>query len=369
MAAATTPKILLVGATGYVGGTVLASLLDKKTGILSTFLPITLLVRGVDRVKVLTSTYGEEAVQPVLYDGVDDLDTTAAVAAQHDIVINTAISYHTPSAQAILRGLAQRKASTGRDVWMFQIAGTSNIADRPFTQAWIEKDPEREFDDAKDDIYAYEKEREAHAPYAQRTAELAVVDGGLELGVKTLVIMPGLIYGVGTGLFNKNSIQMLSYMKSALHYGFGTIVGDGSGVWGHVHVRDLAELYKIAVLDVVENGGKRLPSGKKGIIFADNGRSTWLEVAQGATTAVFEEGKIKENQVQSVDLKVGAVRLAEFMGFDKLESPLVVDAGLSSTARTVSSVAKSLGWTPTRGDEAWKKHFGEELKILLAKTA
>jgi hypothetical protein len=67
----------------------------------------------------------------VLYKNLDDLEGATKVAAQHDIVINTAMGYHPASAEALVRGLAQHKAETGRDVWMIHTSGTSNLGDYP----------------------------------------------------------------------------------------------------------------------------------------------------------------------------------------------------------------------------------------------
>ena len=252
-------QILLTGATGYIGGTILTRLLNSNSPALSSA-TITCLVRGSDRIAALTATYGAR-VKPVLYEGIDDLEATIAIAAQHDLAINTMTGYHPASAQALVRGLAKRKESTGRDVWMIHTSGTSNVADQPISGKWIEEDPEREFDDNKDDIYGYEKEREALHPYLQRTTELGVVDLGLELGVKTLVIMSPTIYGIGSGAFNTISIQVPSYIRSVLELERALVVGEGRGTWDHVHVEDLAELYKIVILNVLEEGAKDLPTG------------------------------------------------------------------------------------------------------------
>ena len=49
------------------------------------------------------------------------------------------------------------------------------------------------------------------------------------------------------------------------------MVGDGKGVWDHVHIADLARLYEIVLLTMID-GGKGLPFGKQGIIFSAAGR-------------------------------------------------------------------------------------------------
>jgi nucleoside-diphosphate-sugar epimerase len=353
MTSTTPPQILLTGATGYIGGSILAHLLNSPSPTLSKA-TITCLIRGPERAVTLSSTYGAR-VRPIVYKDLDDLEATTAVAAQHDLVINTTLGFHPASAQALIRGLA-------RDVWMIHTSGTSNLGDRPMSGAWVEKVPEREFDDAKDDIYGYEKEREALHPYLQRSTELGVVDTGLELGVKTLVIMSPTIYGIGSGLFNRTSIQLPSYVRSVLRHGHAVVVGNGKGVWDHVHVDDLVELYEIAVLDVLEKGGKGLPTGKKGIIFSGNGRHTWMEVAQAVADACYEEGKITEKRVESVGLAEGAKILSAYL--DQADE-VMVELGLSSNSRTVSSVGRSLGWKPTRGEEAWRKGFRDDVKAVL----
>jgi nucleoside-diphosphate-sugar epimerase len=297
-----------------------------------------------------------------VYKDLGDIEATTAAAAQNDIVINTTLGYHSASAQALLHGLEQRKASTGREVWMIHTSGASNLADQPISRAWVDKDPEREFDDINDDIYEYEKEREAVHSYPQRSTELGVVDEGLRIGVKTLVIMSPTIYGIGSGIFNKTSIQLPTYIRCVLENGRAVVIGSGKGQWDHVHVEDLADLYTNATVNILKNGGRGLPSGKRGIIFSGNGRHSWMEVSQEVADACFAEGKIAENRVESVGLSEGAKILSSYL--DHVDETMI-EVGLASNSRTVSSVARNLGWKPTRGQEAWKKGFKDDVKALL----
>lgn len=359
-----TKKILLTGASGFIGGTVLSTLLNSTASSLRSA-PVTCLLRGSDRAALLSSTYGDR-VKPVLYRDLDDLEATTAVAAQHDIVINTTLGYHSASAQALIRGLAQRKASTGRDVWMIHTSGVSNIVDMPISEPQV---PVREWDDLADDVYTFEKKKEGLVPYPQRTTELGVIDTGLELGVKTIVVMSPIIYGVGTGLFNKTSIQTY-YMKAVMNIGRAVVVGDGEGVWDHVHVKDLADLYNIVTLEILENEGKSVPTGKKGIIFSANGRHSWAEKAQDIADACYAEGAIPEKTVTRLSLEEGTKTLAPHLGFFseeqlRKEGPRLIETGFCSNARTVASVARKLGWAPSRGDEAWKGGFRDDAKDLL----
>ncbi|KAI1470470.1 NAD(P)-binding protein [Daldinia caldariorum] len=361
MASSTTPQILLTGATGFIGGTILDHFINSKSPALSGA-SISVLLRGEDRVAKITSAYGSR-VKPILYKDIDDIDAIVASAAQHDVVINTTVGFHPASIQAAVRGLAQRKAATGRDVWLVSTSGTSNFSDTPISKKWVEPE-NQEFDDAKDDIYGYEKDREVReGPYHQRTAELGAIDLAIELGVKSIIINSPTIYGRGTGLFNKTSVQVPALVRAVLELKKGVVLGDGKGVWDHVHVEDLADLYLLVVERIIAQGGEGVPSGKKGIIFSGNGRHQWLDVAQGVADAAFAEGLIPSNKVESITLAEGRKYMMDGQAPEE-----IIEKAFISNSRTVSSVARSLGWKPTRGEEAWKQGFVEEVKAELEKN-
>lgn len=355
------PRIMLTGATGFVGGTVLDQLLKSDCPALKNG-TITILLRDASRAAVYSAAWGAR-INPIIYEGLDDVETAISTASQHDLVINNTLGFHAASAQALLQGLSLRKAQTGRDVYMIQLSGASNLADQPITGTYLE---DREFDDIKDDIYEYERMRQKLRPYEQRSTELGVIDKGLELGVKTLVMMPPLIFGLGTGLFNRISVQIPVYIEAALRHRRGVVVGEGKGQLDHVHVQDLASLYEIVVVEILENDGKRLPQGKKGIVFSGNGRHTWMEVAQRVAEACVVEGAIGDAEVQSLTLDEGANAFKSYVdlvGGDLTE----LEVGLCCNSRTFASVARDLGWKPVRGDNEWIRGFRDDVKAVLQK--
>jgi nucleoside-diphosphate-sugar epimerase len=228
-----------------------------------------------------------------------------------------------------------------------------NLPDQPITGKYHE---DHVFDDSQDDLYAYEKMRDETTPCGQRTSELGVIDEGIRTGVKTLVIMSPTIYGVDSGEFNKSSIQGPGYVKSTIANVQAVVVAEGEGIWDNVHIEDLAELYKLCLLNVLEKGGSDLPTGRKGIIFSENGQHTRKGLAQGVANAAYEVGKIKTKDVKSVSLEE-AVNIFTFTGGDTL----LMELGFSSNSRTKSAVGRSLGWKPTRDSEAWTRGFAEEV--------
>ncbi|KAK5166914.1 uncharacterized protein LTR77_007643 [Saxophila tyrrhenica] len=341
--------------TFNTGGTILTHLLKSDNPALKNAI-ITCLVRGEQRISQLEKAYGSR-VKAELYQDLDDVERTIEVTSQHDYVINTTLGFHPESAAALVKGLAKRKQSTGKDTFMIHTSGTSNLADQPITGKLLE---DRVFDDAKDDIYGYEKEREKGQLYLQRNSELGVVDAGIETGVKVLVIMSPTIYGRGSGIGNTSSIQVPAYVKTTLASGQGVVVGEGKGIWDNVHVEDLAGLYELVLLNQIQANGSDLPTGKKAIIFSGNGRHTWGELAAGVAQAAYQAGQIKTAEVKSVTIEEAANLWPA-----PWNEPLRVELGLSSNSRTESTVGRQLGWKPSRSAEAWKDGFTEEVKAAL----
>ncbi|KAL1792261.1 hypothetical protein ACET3X_010012 [Alternaria dauci] len=351
-------KILLTGVTGYIGGSVLYQLLRGKHPAVQDA-EITCLVRGQDRIAQLHNAFGPE-LKVVLFDGLEDVARLVEIASQYDIILNMTLGYHLASAVAFVKGLFLRRAHTGRDVWMVHTSGVSNLADQPLSGAHVESTPDLEFNDAEDDIYAYEKARNAKKMYIQRTTELGMIDAGIALGVKTVVLMPPLIYGVGTGLWNKRSLQVPRLVQAAITEGQAIVVGEGQGVWDNVHIEDLAGLYELILIDIVSRDGASLPTGKQGVVFSAHRRHTWIEVSQAVADVARRAGMINSSVVRTVSLAEGAKHLTG--GVEQ-----VAELGFASTCRTRSEIAKKLGWCPSAGVETWERGFVEEVNALRSK--
>lgn len=367
MASAPAPKILLLGATGYVGGTVLHHL--TRSPALAGCLPISVLVRGAERADKLKSAYGNH-VSTVPVTSLNDLDLITTLASEHDIVINAGTGYHPASAEALVYGLAKRKAASNGNnngegtapPWIIHTSGNSNIADNPLAgdcypeDFWLhDSDPER--------IYELEKEKEAREPYLQRTAELAVLDAGSRLGVGATVLQIPAIFGVGRGLFSTAEALVPMMLRFVLKHGYGPRLGDGTARMGLVHVEDLAALYVRIVEEVVEGGGKVVPSGRGGIVFPCVGMVTVVDIARDCVEAVARKGIIQTKEVKEVDLDTVA---AEFGAGDLgRHIAAICWAAHWNTVGTVGE--KKLGWRPVHRKEAWhdRAHFDSELDAVL----
>jgi nucleoside-diphosphate-sugar epimerase len=241
------------------------------------------------------------------------------------------------------------------------------MGDQPITGKYHEN---HSFSD-KENIYAYEKAREALQLYPQRTSDIVTVESGLEMGVPTHIIMPPTIYGVGTGLFNKLSIQVPTLIRTALKLGHAVVVGEGKSTWDYVHVADLAKLYELLVLKII--AGEEIPSGEKGIIFAGTGRYQWIELSRGIADALFKVGAIKTKGIEYLDIPTAAEKLGS-------RDVLVTELGFASkyvviefrncintnSSRTQSDIGHELGWMPQKTSTDFKNHFLEEVRLIIA---
>ncbi|KAI8301265.1 hypothetical protein K4K59_001081 [Colletotrichum sp. SAR11_240] len=368
------PKILLMGATGYVGGSVLHHLLAHPdlTTTITPSNPITLPIRpgnpsstSPSRAELLTATYGPR-VRPVHITSLDDAQTLTRLASQHDLVINAASGFHPSSAEALVLGLAQRRKTHHRPgappPWMIHTSGTSNIADRPLSGV---PRPDVEHDDANAPaVFAFEEAENRREWYPQRAAELVVLRTASETGVSAASIQAPCIFGTGSGLFNRAGLMVPVMMSFVLTHGFGIRVGDGSGCIDTVHVADLADLYVLCVRDIVHNAGANVPSGTGGIIFPAVGRTLTAEIPKRCLDVAFATGNLPlEDGPQAPEIREWSI---EDAAVTTAGNVAVAETGYAGHRKTKGTVARErLGWAPVYLEEAWEKDFETELRAAL----
>jgi nucleoside-diphosphate-sugar epimerase len=184
-----------------------------------------------------------------------------------------------------------------------QTSGTSNVADRPITKQYIES--EYPFSD-KADIFSYLKKRDVDVPYAQRASDVVVTEAGLEFGVKTYILMMPSIYGIGTSPLHE-FCHVPILIRAALKLGKVPVVGDGSGIWDHVHINDVAGCYEFVLNQILV--GQDVPSGKEGIFFVESGEHSWRELSQRIAEAGVAIGALKATELLLISLDEAAETL------------------------------------------------------------
>lgn len=166
--------------------------------------------------------------------------------------------------------------------------------------------------------------------------------------------MPPTIYGIGSGFFNRTSIQIDAIMRAAKRQGFTTVIGEGKGQWDHVHMEDLAKLYELVLSRILK--GDELPSNRKGIYFSETGNHTWREVSERIAKTGKEAGFLSSDEVREQTLENSAKAIEKTLH--------VADLGFASHSQTRANLSRKIGWVPKKNRKYFEDSFLEEWKII-----
>jgi nucleoside-diphosphate-sugar epimerase len=154
---------------------------------------------------------------------------------------------------------------------------------------------------------------------ARRELDLMVL-GAAQRGIRSAVICPSLIYGVGHGL-NRSSVQVPFLVANAREKGVVQIVGRGLNVWSNVHIDDVVSLYLLVL--------NKAPAGA--FYFAENGEASFSDI--GAAIAK----RLGLASVEALPPQVAAERWGESKAYFTL--------GSNSRVRA-KRARRELGWAP-----------------------
>jgi nucleoside-diphosphate-sugar epimerase len=222
-------KVFVTGATGYIGGSVAAKLIARGHQ-----------VRGLTRTAEGVAKLQADGIEPVV-GRLIDREILHDAARTADAVINTASSDDANAVEALLPALY------GSGKSFIQTSGSSIIGDRAVGEP--------------SDLVFHEDS--VFEPLPERAGRLAIdrmVLAAAHRGVRSIVIRPSLIYGIGRGA-HRDSVQIPKMVALAKKHGVPRHVGRGLNVWSHVHIDDAVELYLLALehapvgsLFYIENG-------------------------------------------------------------------------------------------------------------------
>lgn len=354
-----TERILLTGATGYVGGTFIDRFVKSEEPILKA-ITIDALTRTDDVEQKLKETYGDR-VNTIRWPGLSDLEFIEQIAANYDIVVNVGSGFFADGAKAFVKGLARRVKPKAPAPWILHISGCTNLGDRPLTGV---AHPGRVFDDANSRAtYDWCKEEDERRPWPQRTTEIGVLTLADELGVNAVSLNAPAIFGEGTGLFNKQGIIVPVLMRYTVMNGYGFKLNDTAN-FDWVHVEDLADAYILLVKIILERydrGIGYIPSGKDGIIHPSVGRVLHTEIFERCLDVCFAEGVLpREDTPKEKTIVLKSLQeITDDVGSGMVD---LAELGWAGNKAMTGTVLPRLGWKPRHREEAWAKDFYDELK-------
>ncbi|KAM5375223.1 hypothetical protein ACJZ2D_006175 [Fusarium nematophilum] len=335
------PKILLTGATGYVGGSVLTTLLNSQDALVQKS-SITALVRKKEHADLLAA----KGVTPVLFRDLSESEHLRDVASEQDVVIHAASGFHLGSAVALIEGLGRRKMRTGG-----RTSGTWNLVGSEMNEV------------GEASLFEHLEKLEARTPFLQRTTLLGVVAAAERHGVEAHILLPPDIYGRGTGLVGQHTPQLFDLVKGAIDAGHPEYVGDVKGGAGHVHIEDLASLFEVMVQRVLK--GEDVSAGREGLFFSETGYHDWFDVAKSIGQVGVSRGVLRSAEPASIMVDEAARKYRESMGGDEEITRL----SFCQRNKTIVQRAADLGWKPNKTDHDWNLWLEEVFDMVLSKRA
>lgn len=263
-------KVFVIGATGYIGGSVARRLIDAGHR-----------VSGLARTDDAASKLAAQNIEAVS-GSLLSFETLQEAARAADCVINAANADDPFVVEAILPALED----TGKS--FIQTSGSSAIADRA-AGAYAGK------------IFHEDTPSEPLPERAGRVAIDRYVLSFAQRGVRTVVIRPSLIYGDGLGA-KRDSIQVPRMEALARDKGVPLHIGEGLNIWSNVHIEDVCDLYRLAI----ENA----PAGS--LFYAENGEASMRDLAQWIGQRMGNGGRAESWPMEEALATWGISALASF---------------------------------------------------------
>ncbi|KAI0326560.1 NAD-P-binding protein [Cubamyces sp. BRFM 1775] len=334
-------SVLLLGATGYIGGGVLARLLVNAKPLFD----ITVLLRDAVKADKL-KPFG---VKPVL-GNLDDTEKIRDLASRADIVFECADADHIESTKAVLAGLKDRHKATGKVPTLIHTSGTGVLTD----DAAGMHDTDVVYDDR-------DVEQPAKIPRTQphREIDLAVLAADEEGYVKTYLVLPSTIYGLATGplvdagIMNPQSQQIPALITASIDRGRAGMVGEGKNIWPNVHINDVVHLYEVLWNHVL--ACKDIGHGKEGYYFAENGEHKLYDVAR-RIGAVLKDFGLADTEEPSM------------FSQEELDKYFAGSDSLGSNSRCRAERSRAVGWKAKNKTEDMLASIKPEIQYMLSRV-
>ncbi|KAJ7106246.1 hypothetical protein C8R44DRAFT_942107 [Mycena epipterygia] len=333
-------KFFLSGATGYIGGAVLARFLKHPDAANFDF---TLLVRDAKKADAFRAMGFNTVVGSLA-----DEDLLERLASEADVVIATADCDDVVAANATLRGSKKRFERTGvPQTYINTVRVLTDDAKGMF-----------HYDTVYDDSNAAQLETLDPAQ-PHRNVDLTLLEADKAGYIKSYIIIPATIYGRATGPFvaaglqNPTSMQIPGLINASIDRGQGGMVGLGKNLWPSVEIHEQADLY-VNLYDAIQTRPEETGHGRDGLYFGASDEYLLYDVSRVIAEALVEIGRGKS---------------AEPTTFSAEEVRKYFEPGLyraqGASSRCVAKNSYAIGWAPVKRTKDLLESVREELEAQL----
>ncbi|KAF2148221.1 NAD(P)-binding protein [Myriangium duriaei CBS 260.36] len=345
-------RILLTGASGYLGGAILARLAEAS---LPAHDKVYALVRTTEQSEAVRK-YGFEpisvqvAAAPAL--------RKAIVDARISIVIFTIDAGSFSSQGHFIDALAEVKDLTGNDVHFIDTSGAKLFSSHSGART------DEELPDDSPAMFELQKAQKPLIRPLQQAldANNKVIEHGEICGVKTYIFVPCIVYGEGTGFGNKISIQTVAIVKAAKALQSVRSVDNGRPTWPVCHLSDTTNLYLGLLAAIL--AGANPGQGRDGYYLAASGSIPWEDIYTAFAEALAVRGVIHDSNVK-LATEEELTTMAKGLGCPKE----LVSLQLGGSCRLVARNAATLGWLPAHKPEHILEAADAEVELMLKHLA
>ncbi|KAL8376924.1 hypothetical protein RB595_007853 [Gaeumannomyces hyphopodioides] len=267
------PSILIIGATGHIGSSVLAGLKE-----LNLDARVAALARTEKDFQVISDIY--PGVRCVL-GSMEDLSTLEQESLKADIIINTSPDMpYEAGIRAILAALARPRAPP-RETFYIHTSGAANIwtepTGQPSDRVWDDVADLEELSSFPDTVTHSATDRLVAQQQVKPTTDGKFTgDGGAGNTLRTAIIAPPDVFGLAPSAKRRTPLVLGYVVDVARRVGGAFRVGPGENILALVDVRHLARLYA----GLVKNALWRLERVSKGaavdgVVDASSGLEMW----------------------------------------------------------------------------------------------
>ncbi|KAL2213770.1 NAD(P)-binding protein [Sarocladium strictum] len=341
-------NILVTGAGGFVGGSIVAALLDIRKTEPDAFRLFANVRRHEHALKL--AKFDLVVSETDLAD--DEAVTKVVLENEIDIVVHTAGIVDPNVASNLIKALGERQRLAGTQVYYIH---TSSVGLFSPEAGW----PDRPVSDT-DDLLPLERELASKQPAYD--ADVAIGREAEAAQVPVVNVPLPMVYGKSRGEIKKLSIKIPGMVRSALKLG-KVYKFDMDTRQPATHISDLTDLY-LLIINGIRHGKLEVDNGKVVYYFPVAHTVPWWKTMDLLAEELASRGLLGPDGDSKAEVWPSYDLAADSLGYPK--SLIRFMALARGDLRPVNS--KALGWNPSWEEEKFLEGLAGEVDDIIAST-